>query len=422
MRRTATEKSRRRPRCVQLLCLAASLGPAWLLGPSAAEAAQTGGTGIRIGSGRLHPYLQAESQYVTNPGRIKSGGSDDLVIVARPGLELELPSGMIDLKLKADAEYQQYLDINNANTNELSGFSPHFGATLRINREGALALKLSELLVRDVSPGNQAETSTLKHTTSSTGVGIDYRPGGGALSLSPSYSFFVDVYDSSSFTDPATAKALGNMRHSPRLRVNWKFLPKTAVFFEADTTITRFSSGGSIQNVDSNIIHSYLGLVGAITSKISMLLQVGYGDTLMSGQHEDFRSAIGQLELTYAFSETMNVIAGVLRTVEPVSFFKYFDLIRGYLKFDQLFFGRLQVALGVDYDYMMFGKPTVGDTSFDRVDNNLKGHVSISYQITEWLALALADHIDQRTSNYGTAAGNAGYFHNRATLRLDFRY
>ena len=106
------------------------------------------------------------------------------------------------------------------------------------------------------------------------------------------------------------------MRHNPRLRASWKFLPKTAVFLEAEGYLTRFYN--STVNVGSNLLLTCLGVTGSITPKISALLKAGYGNAFISGP-DNFNSFIGQAEFQYPFTETTGFKAGVLRTAQACS-------------------------------------------------------------------------------------------------------
>ncbi|MEZ4270011.1 MAG: hypothetical protein R3C68_00790 [Myxococcota bacterium] len=93
--------------------------------PTAAQAEQRQASGIKIGAGRLHPSIEVESAFVTNPGRLPSetDPANDIVMVARPGVELGLPSETLDFYLKGDFEYRQYLGIDNSSTKDLSSFA-----------------------------------------------------------------------------------------------------------------------------------------------------------------------------------------------------------------------------------------------------------------------------------------------------------
>jgi hypothetical protein len=254
------------------------------------------------------------------------------------------------------------------------------------------------------------------------GIGLDIKPGGGALIFSPDYSFIYERYDRGEGSAGAgySIADLDNMRHVPKLRASWKFLPKTAVFLEVEGHLARYISG---PNVDANILLAQLGAAGSVTQRVALLLKAGYGNTLMSGD-DNFSSFVGQLEFNYLFSETMRFRAGALRTVQPTTLFKYFDMIRGYIGYTQAFGGRLQLDLNLAYNYLDFGD-AIAQTSglSDRVDNNVTGDVTLSYQVLEWLTVSLTNRLDLRESS-GDNPMHApdSYFTNDFYLRASARY
>ena len=393
----------------------------------AAQSVPGGSDGIKVGDGRLHPYVEAETHYVVHPG-YASGAPNDAMLAVRPGLDLDVPSEKIDLKFSGDLEYQQYLGLGSSQTLDYSGLMGHGSILSSINRQGSLGLRLREEFTRSAGPSIMSG-GRLLHFTNDVGFGLDVRPGGGALTFSADYSLFWDRYDrgGNSVPDPAN---LDNMRHNPKLRALWKFLPKTAVFLEAEGYLTQFydfkdpdPTGPTVtkSDVNSNIFLVQLGAAGSITSRISALVKAGYGNTFMAGP-DNFNSFVGQAELHYAFTETTGFKAGLLRTVQPASLFKYFALNRFYVGCRQAFTGKIQGDLTLSYDDQRFPRPAAGP-QHSRRDGDLLADIGLNYQVTEWLNVALMDRIDWRTSTYENGAQSKdAYARNDLFLRVGFRY
>ncbi|MBI5510916.1 MAG: outer membrane beta-barrel protein [Deltaproteobacteria bacterium] len=391
-----------------------------------AQSTSAGGDGIKVGDGRLHPSVQADTHYVTDPG-YTTNSPDDMVLVIRPGLDFELPSDKLDLKFLGDVEYQRYLGVRSASTRDYSTFAGRAGLTSVINKKSALQLRLHETLTRDADPGQVAVGKRLLHVVNDVGLGAEFRPGGGALIFSADYSFFLDRYDRSD-NDVAVPAYLDNMRHNPRLRVAWKFLPKTAIFLEAEGYITRFYGKADPPsppnpNVGSNLLLAYLGAAGSITSRISALLKAGYGNTFIPGS-DNFNSAVGQAEVNYAFTETTGFKGGIARTAQPTSVFKYFTLNRAYLTYSQAFSGRIQTGLTLAYDYITFGSAVLGTDRSPRTDGNLVGEATFAYQVTDLVTVSLADRVNLLDSTYRADPSQIkiNYRHNDLFLRVSFRY
>lgn len=382
-----------------------------------------GRTGFKVGSGRLHPSIQLDASFVTNPGRVQDNVKNAFMLAGRPGFELKMPSNQLDVSLGGDFEYQKYF----SEYDELSAFAGRATFASVINKEGQISVRLNDHFMRSAEPGNQSITRRLMHVTNTAGIGFDLRPGGGALDLSLDYSFFVDRYDRGESGQPET---LDNMRHTPALRASLKLLPKTAVFVEASTTFTNFNKTAYVlptgatgaSNVDSNILTSYVGLVSALTPKFSALLKAGYGNTFISGT-DNFNSVVGQLELTYQTTATMKLRGGYVRTVQPVSLYKYYGLDKVYASYDVQLAGRVTLAAGADASLLSYGAPILDTGASGRADIDVGGNLMVSYQTNEWFTVSVIDNVDLRTSSADAVFGApVGYFTNAVLLRLAARY
>lgn len=371
--------------------------------------------GIKLGDARLHPFLQLDGHHILNPGRIDGNTDTDFELVPRPGLELLWLTKAVELKMGADYQYQFYVQ-----NSQLRSSGGHLSLAADINKEGSLSVGVTEVFTRATDPANQTTAAPLRHISNTAALKIEARPGGGALIFSSGYGFFIDRYDRGQ-GNPALVRPrdLDNYRHLPNLRVAWKFLPKTAVFINGDAIITRYNS--SDINVSSNFILAQMGLIGNVTPKLALLAQAGYGNTLMNG-NDNFSSFVGQLELSYDFTEVSKLKIGALRTVQPAALFKYMAVNRGYLGYDQAIASKILVSLHLSYDYQNFGRalrpPTV-----QRNDSVISANVSVTYQATEWLALSIIDNLDYRKSDYTTFVGTkVDYFYNDIFLRVAFKY
>ncbi|MEZ4270010.1 MAG: hypothetical protein R3C68_00785 [Myxococcota bacterium] len=311
---------------------------------------------------------------------------------------------------------------------------------LKINKNGRFAGKLSERVRRSADPGNQTEVSRLLHITNESSVGLIMRPGGGAIGIEPGYAFFYDRYDRVS----PNSELLDSMRHIPKLRLNWKFLPKTAIFLEGEGIITRYPSKGAFvdgggtptttaTNVDTNILNVFLGAAGSITSKISALIKVGYGDAFL--ETDNFRSLVAAIEGKYKVNSFMQFKLGASRAAAPTSLFRYVENNRVYAGYTQQFGGSTQLTIEGGAAFIRYGRPdqtTIdqldasalgGDSNADsRFDTNITGSASIDHQLTDWFTMSLMYNVNVRTSNYTTAIGETSYVRNDALVRLTARY
>jgi len=385
--------------------------------------------GILIGAARLVPYIDVDTHYVTNPGRMATQTVSDLITVSRPGFKIRLDNETFKLNVGSDLEYQHYYGIQNPATRSFSTLAGQLNASADINRGSPLGIRVFESLTRSAQPGNETLTGRLLHTYNNLGIGIDYQPGGGALQLATDYIFFVDYYDrTNELGEGYNAAALDNMRHMPSMNLTWRFLPKTAAFLDAQGQLTDYFSSGifsgtSIANPNSSILTTHMGLVGNLSSLVKVLLKAGYGASFISGDSSNqFSSAVGQLEIQYQLGPKDYLKVGFKRDLKPTSIFKYYGLMRGYLEYRRSFNHRWSVRAKLNYDDIRYGAAVVGPSEA-RVDGSIIGNIDVTYELLKWLDLSLVETFESRSGSYITEAGNGvSYFYNDINFMIRFKY
>ena len=277
-----------------------------------------GDNGIKFGEGRLHPYGEVDTHFVVNPGRLSQERQDadpdsvtsDGLITYTAGLNYELPSPTVELDFESQIFFNQYFQLS-----ELNGFNANVFANLEAYKKKPLSFRATAGYIRSVQPGNQASFAPLFHNDFTGAVGTSYRPGGGALTLSLDYQVYYQRYDDNQdnralLGDPALFNSL---RQTGAFRTSWKFLPKTSLFLEAFFTQTTFPDDAQDQNFDAGILEGYVGLSGAISTRLSVLAKVGYGNPFTSQVSTDFIPVVALAEINYLFSETSKFQLGVRR-------------------------------------------------------------------------------------------------------------
>lgn len=397
---------------------------------SHAHVALGAANGIPLGDLRLHPRVDVEGHYVVNPAfASKDAGpaeaavarQNDFYLAAGPGVTLKLETPKTALSLDAGVEYRRYFQ-----NPELSTFAGEMTFGLEYNREGTVTLRVSDRLVRYADGGNDSVTTRLLHTINTVGVGVDIKPGGGALVANIDYRFAYDYYDRDDNT-VRNSEVFDSYHHLPALRVGWKFLPRTAVFLQGDADLTRFPNGGGAANFNSNILRSYLGLVGDVTSRIRALLKAGYGNTF-TGTANNLQTVLGQAELSYGFSDTANARLGYVRTVQPTTIYGFMGLDQGYIGYTQQFYGKTNLTLGGEYRLYDFGTPAPeflvpsgldnNPLSADRADQDIVFRFGLEHVIREWIAVGVFNVLDFRSSN----DAQFSYFFNDTQLKLTVVY
>lgn len=410
--------------------------------PAASVQQSDGDNGIRVGEGRLHPFASVDTHYVVNPGRVSESRRDEVFpdrpnsdgyVEATGGLEYQLPSPTLELNFLGQASTNQYFEFSE----ELSGINALVETDLTGFKGKPFEFRLNAGYIRSQQPANQTVLSTVDHNDVKGGAGITIRPGGGALTISADYNIYYQHYDDSDdnrlvLGDP---DLFNQLRQSPSLRIGWKFLPKTSVFAEARMDITRYPDDDQNVNFDANNLAAYIGISGAITTRLSLLAKIGYGNAFTDNE-VDVLPLLGQLELGYFVSATAKVKGGFLRRISPQPFFGFVNENTFYTGWNQSF-GAVQLDITGEAGFYEYGDVrTVGPGSGDdaRSDFFVGAGIAISYAMTDWLTLGVGNNFELRESNnedltFIDAAGDVqvsgidfGYLYNDLFVSLSARY
>ena len=412
--------------------------------PGAVEAR---GNGIKAGSGRLHFGIDLELTYDSNPGYAPINPYFDLMLRTRPSITLEFPSESVSFDLEGTVGYDYYCGLDNPLSTDMSTVTGEADMKFGINPNGQFSFFLTDNFSRTGDPRYSVSNGRLDRTDNEVKAQFQIKPGGGALMFDLGYGFFIDWFDQARGLG-YNSKSLSNYGHRVYFSGKWKFLPKTALLVDFDADLRRFpykyeifEPGGAARQVNSpdvNAIRATVGLIGQISPSISVVIKAGYGDSLlgdakMSDEEgtpytgEDYRSAIGQAEVTYK-SGTTFLQAGYSRNFQPVMLFGYFSQDRLYARFSQQIMGRFTILLNIGLDLLDYGQPVVtsSSTSSTRSDNFLSGGASFDYHILEWLDLTLDYRLQALFTEYiqphDPIGAGTDYYKHTFTFRVGVDY
>src|SRR3954471_10048252 len=109
----------------------------------AAVLSHNGPNGLKVGEGRLHPFIDLEPRLDTVAGYFPTTGSGpptsaspELIMHLRPGLKFELPSNTVALDVAATAEYLYYTGLLTVGSSIASRLEGAAGLNAVINRQG----------------------------------------------------------------------------------------------------------------------------------------------------------------------------------------------------------------------------------------------------------------------------------------------
>jgi len=408
---TTTMKTTRLPALLGCACAA-------LIVAGAGRICEARGLGIKAGEGRLHPAIDLDLVYDTNPGYFADDPISDLVLRIRPGLTLTFPSEMVSFELNGRVGYDYYFGVDQSRTSDLSTFAGEADMQVGFNPEGQVSFFIEDNFSRTGDPRYTSLSGRFDRTDNEAKARLQIKPGGGALMFDLAYGFFIDWFDEQGGTE---SEALSSYGHRAYFSGKWKFLPKTAVSVDFDADIRRYPNSYSTgdKNMDVNAIRATVGLLGQISPSIAISIKAGYGDSLLPDRADypgdNYRSVVGQAEMTFRGTTTFLQV-GYTRNFQPVVLFAWFGQDRAYARLRQQIAGKFTISLDISYDYLSYGSGVSQDTrdQGDRSDHLLSGGVEFDYHILDWLEIGLAYGIQARFSDWQQPlAGSGGVEYNK---------
>ncbi len=385
---------------------ASGVAAALALVPLAATAQENG---IRIGDGRLHPYLEVESRYDELVGYIGEidpvTGSEtfnpygDIGMHYRPGFDLTVPGESVQLELSAYVDLIQYLGTENEGTTEQNRVGAQAEAAATFNPNGNVYFQVEDTFRRSDRTSMLVLAVGTISDYNNARVRLGIQPGAKSLVIEPGYSLAYEHFEhyegglvaGCDNNDPAcdsdSVSAFDYLTHTFHLDATWKFLPKTALVLDSSYSTRSYigeikAADGSgkmvrpLEKYDSDSLKIMAGLSGLITPKLGVTVKGGWGDQLKGGV--GFKSMVGQAEAGYRFTEQFELKAGYLRSFEPhPGSSLYYSDDRFYGKARAAFGEKLTVDGEIAHDTIKFGDL--------RDDTMLTVALGPTYQISTWL-------------------------------------
>ncbi len=382
--------------------------------------------GIKIGDGRLHPYLDLEGRYDSAVVGTVPLLQPDIAVRFRPGLRFELLGNDNVVNFNGNAEYVLYTGALSPAARGVSHFQTDIALDAALNKTGAIEFQFGDQLVRSDRNNNPVFTIGVLSLYNNLRVAVPIHPGGGALEFSPKAAWSVELFEpliagnpgGCPVGNPACQSSLASTLNYSNLNVGlgarWRFLPKTAVVFDGGVDYRTYFNGNAATR-PATLMKLQAGLAGLISSKISVLLLAGYGrDFISSGQ-----TFIAQAELGVLLSEATTFKVGYVRTLQPVPVYGIFGDDRGYLE-AKTAFGRFSLTGSAAFDYLTFYGGGTAATP-QRQDSIFTLGVRPAVAIFSWFSVSLAYNLNLRLSNATTLPGSS-FTRHEVILGLSFTY
>jgi hypothetical protein len=391
--------------------------------------------GIKVGDGRLHPFLELDGRYDSlvgffniNQATGQPVPSGEIVLHARPGLRFELLTPSTAINFNGAGEYLWFTGLLSPGSTGLSRFQANVGLDTRFNTDGAVEVQLGDNLVRSDRTQNPVVGVGVMSLFNNLYLAVPIRPGGRALEVTPRVAWGVEFFDPlltglvQGCADPNDISCnpllVSQMNYSNLtfgLNGRWKFLPKTAIVLDANFDWrTYFSS--SPANRPAGLLRVQAGLMGLISPRIAVTLLAGYGGDLLALQGPvPVHTFIANAELSYTVTEQTRVAVGYARNVMPVPVLGAAINDRGYVRGGLSFLsGRLTLNGQFALDHFLYMATAARNDFFVSL------MAGPSFIVTSWFDVSASYTLGFRTSS--TVSPTLNFARHEAMLRLRFQY
>jgi hypothetical protein len=378
------------------------------------------GAGIRAGNLELHPSLAGEAGYDSNYFQRSDDPDEPVVDVFRfrltPSLSLSTlgaqrreaggPPPSINFGAGAHAALNLLVPADSAGEDDIDPQRAHVagGANFELDVLPARpwGFDLYGDYLRTIEPNNGpvGETAITENSfdrdSLRLGAGINARPGGGLFDWRLGYEIQYHLFERQTF------ELFNNARHYFKTRGRWRFLPRTALMYDGQYGLIRYSNDTSQPNGET--IESRIGVNGLITYHFALLAMVGWAASFFDTQAtengavnvtQNYDSFVAQgelkfflmprptLEATSAQVGLSSIALGYVRNFAPSYLGAYYQRDRGYLNFSYFLGGVAVIAVEggyarYSYPESVSGNDTFGPFTEDRIDAQLFAEYRLS--------------------------------------------
>lgn len=357
----------------------------------------TEGIGARVGDFELHPGIGAEFGYDSNyflrgdKTIPRTGTNEDpigtLKLRITPSFSVSTlspqrrqaapgaPPPDVEFRGGVSATYNEYFPVSGSQPGQdLMKQQRNLGGSLDLllsilpSRPWSGTLKAD--VTRDVMPSNVGVTQTsFNRVMPRGGAELAFQPGGGLFDWRLGYEFSGTLFESSAFA------GLTALDHRVETRGRWRFLPRTALMYDAKFDFISYPSSAADTSglggkTGSHPVRAQLGLNGLLTPTLGVTLLAGWGASFYQGTaQQDFDSVIGTAEVRWYLTPNpqaqpkeatlalSSLAVGFQRDFADSYIGTYFERDRGYLNFAYFFGGRF--LLMVDGGAAAIRYPTI---------------------------------------------------------------
>jgi len=374
------------------------------------------GPGVKVGEGTvLHPVVGLETGVISNvfyeDADARASGLLRVLIELGVGSLSTQRLAPVDIRdsttrdpfsgrtnagefrygLDARLSYDQYLSGND-NVSEQGGLG--VGLLFRgvVNPERPWSFSIQEDFLRQIRATNFESRAQTNRDINDLRLQLQWAPAGRVLSGILHYQNKVDFFESNE------QEFANRIQHTTGLRVNWRWLPKTRVYWDA--SIGYWTGLGDSQKVTSYPLAVMTGIQTAITLNTTVAARVGYTNgfyesgpsfsAMVVGAEAGWRySPLGRVTLGYNYLHNDSINANFYRDHHVRMNFEQRLVPVVLVVTPELMLRRYE---GIDS--MLFGGPPTRD------DLILSLTAGVRYNLRNWLAATLDYRFSTIQSDY----------------------
>jgi hypothetical protein len=376
-------------------------------------------TGIQLSeSALLHAGVGVEAGYDSNVFYASANAKGSSIIRVMPYAEITNASrngpasSALAFDVRAGLQYRYYGSSDPTIKQYSNAWNPNAGVSLSLGG-GQIGFGIADVFARIEDPpyagtSGGASGPPIQRNNNQASAEIRWAPGGGRLTGTLRYTNSVDIYDNTY----SYANALSNYL---MFDIAWKWLPKTAVFLNAQqgyiyylNNNTFTNAAGVVQDVKSNSYPLYVtaGLRGLLTEKTSAVLSVGYMNSFYANGTSTsgfLGSTFAELTGTVRLTQLSRLVAGgrhdFLNSV--ISNFAYRDTL--YLSYVQQIAGRLALDVSGRYAHLNYQGNIFDPAQQGRVDDFFQVGATLDYFLRNWAYLGVGYSMLDNRSNVAVA-------------------
>jgi len=368
-------------------------------------------TGINLGEGVLmHVGLGAEAGYDSNvfygsssiPGAVigsgilRFSGYGEVTNASRngtvPGLSYDVRAGLT---------YRRYLSDNVYVKNYDNAWMPSAGLSLGTSA-GTWTFALSDSFLRQEDPPYQTTglariVSPISRDNNLATLQAQWMPGGGRITGTLRYTNSIDLFEANSGYSYANS-----LTHTFTLDVSWKWLPKTALFVQANQGYVSYLNTNSEGKVPSYPLRIIAGLRGLITPKLQAVVSLGYVNAFYSsGATTGGFWGSTYVDVQGIINPTMlsRLTVGYHQDFQNSIISNFYYQYSVYASWVQQIAGRLSLDLSGRYSHNSY-RGLLFDTTQSRSDNSFLAGATLDYFIRNWIYAGVGYSFTANVSDY----------------------